>query len=78
MVTSSLWTYASTAGVNVQLGIYVDPLAMFMCLVVSGVSFLIHVYSTAYLKSDPGYSASSRISTSSSSRCCCWCWRATS
>ena len=55
-VTTSLWDYASTAGVNVQLEIFVDPLSMFMCLVVSGVSFLIHVYSTAYLKSDHGYS----------------------
>jgi len=53
--TSSLWDYASTAGVNVKLGILVDPLAVFMCLVVSGVSFLIHVYSVAYMASDRGY-----------------------
>src|SRR5205085_11506536 len=37
------------------LGILVDPLAVFMCLVVSGVSFLIHVYSVAYMESDRGY-----------------------
>src|SRR5258705_1884973 len=54
-LTSSLWTYASTGGVNVKLGILVDPLAVFMCLVVSGVSFLIHVYSVAYMDSDRGY-----------------------
>src|SRR6476620_370847 len=54
-LTSSLWDYAATAGVNVKLGIYVDPLAVFMCLVVSGVSFLIHVYSVAYMDSDRGY-----------------------
>ena len=53
--TSSLWTYAATAGIDVQLGILVDPLAVFMALVVSGVSFLIHVYSVAYLWSDQGY-----------------------
>ncbi len=40
---------------NVELGILVDPLAVFMCLVVSGVSFLIHVYSVAYMDSDRGY-----------------------
>ena len=28
---------------------------MFMCLVVSGVSFLIHVYSVAYMSGDRGY-----------------------
>ncbi len=54
-LTSSLWDYVATAGVNVKLGILVDPLAVFMCLVVSGVSFLIHVYSVAYMESDRGY-----------------------
>jgi NADH-quinone oxidoreductase subunit L len=54
-LTSSLWDYLATAGVNVKLGILVDPLAVFMCLVVSGVSFLIHVYSVAYMDSDRGY-----------------------
>ena len=38
-----------------KLGILVDPLAVFMCLVVSGVSFLIHLYSVAYMASDRGY-----------------------
>ena len=41
---SALWDYANTAGIDVQLDIFVDPLAVFMCLVVTGVSFLIHVY----------------------------------
>ena len=54
-VTSSLWTYTQTAGIDVQLEIFVDPLAVFMALVVSGVSFLIHVYSVAYLAGDRGY-----------------------
>jgi NADH-quinone oxidoreductase subunit L len=54
-LTSSLWDYVATAGVNVKLGILVDPLAIFMCMVVSGVSFLIHVYSVAYMHSDRGY-----------------------
>jgi NADH-quinone oxidoreductase subunit L len=54
-LTSSLWDYFATVGVNVKLGILVDPLAVFMCLVVSGVSFLIHVYSVAYMDSDRGY-----------------------
>jgi NADH-quinone oxidoreductase subunit L len=45
----------NTAGVDVQLGILVDPLAVLMALVVSGVSFLIHVYSVAYMASDRGY-----------------------
>ena len=51
----SLWTYASTGDFNVDLAILVDPLSVFMCLVVSGVSFLIHLYSVAYMTGDRGY-----------------------
>jgi NADH-quinone oxidoreductase subunit L len=54
-ITSSLWTYASTAGLDIKLGILVDPLSAFMILVVTGVSTLIHLYSVAYLDSDRGY-----------------------
>ena len=54
-ITSSLWTYASAAGLDIKLGILVDPLSVFMILVVSGVSTLIHLYSVAYLDSDRGY-----------------------
>ncbi len=55
-LTSSLWTYASAAGLDIKLGILVDPLSVFMICVVSGVSALIHLYSVAYLDSDRGYS----------------------
>jgi NADH-quinone oxidoreductase subunit L len=55
IVTSNAFDYVKTAGVNVDMGILVDPLSVFMCLVVSGVSFLIHVYSVAYMGGDEGY-----------------------
>jgi NADH-quinone oxidoreductase subunit L len=54
-LTSSLWDYASASGLDIQLGILVDPLSVFMSLVVSGVSMLIHLYSVSYLASDAGY-----------------------
>src|SRR5690606_25765593 len=54
-LTDSLWTYAATGDFQVDLGILVDPLSVFMCLVVSGVSFLIHVYSISYLSGDRGF-----------------------
>jgi NADH-quinone oxidoreductase subunit L len=54
-LTSSLWSYASSVGVDAKLSILVDPLSVFMALVVSGVSTLIHIYSIAYMKSDRGY-----------------------
>ena len=52
---SSLWDYASAAGLDIKLGIFVDPLSVFMVLVVTGVSTLIHLYSVAYLDSDRAY-----------------------
>src|SRR5437870_7906210 len=37
------------------MSILVDPLSVFMMLVVSGVSTLIHLYSISYLQDDRGY-----------------------
>ena len=54
-IESALWDYADTVGVSVDLGILVDPLSVLMMLVVSGVSFLIHLYSVAYMAGDRGY-----------------------
>jgi NADH-quinone oxidoreductase subunit L len=54
-VASVAWDYAKTVGVDAQLTILLDPLSVFMCLVVSGVSMLIHLYSVAYMASDRGY-----------------------
>jgi NADH-quinone oxidoreductase subunit L len=54
-VTSSLWNYVNSAGVDGKLQILVDPISVFMILVVTGVSTLIHLYSTSYMKGDQGY-----------------------
>src|SRR5215204_4781959 len=54
-LVDSAWTYAATADFKADLAILVDPLSVFMCLVVSGVSFLIHLYSVAYMGGDRGY-----------------------
>ena len=54
-LVSSAWTYAATIDLNVDVAILIDPLSVFMCLVVSGVSFLIHVYSVAYMGGDRGF-----------------------
>jgi NADH-quinone oxidoreductase subunit L len=54
-VVSNAFHYAQSAGISADLGILLDPLSVFMVLVVSGVSFLIHVYSIAYMDSDRGY-----------------------
>src|SRR3954449_4874387 len=54
-VVFSAWDYAVTVGVDAKMAILVDPLSMFMALVVTGVSTLIHLYSVAYLGGDRGY-----------------------
>jgi NADH-quinone oxidoreductase subunit L len=54
-IADSLYTYAGAAGLDIQLGILVDPLSVYMCLVVTGVSMLIHLYSVGYMGSDVGY-----------------------
>jgi NADH-quinone oxidoreductase subunit L len=54
-MVSSLWSYASTVGVDAQMSILVDPLSVFMMLIVSGVSTLIHLYSISYMSEDRGF-----------------------
>jgi NADH-quinone oxidoreductase subunit L len=54
-LTSSLWDYAVTVGVNARVSILVDPLSVFMILIVSGVSTTIHLYSISYMDEDHGF-----------------------
>ena len=48
------WIAAGTT--KISLGYLLDPLSCVMILVVTGVGFLIHVYSIGYMHHDPGYS----------------------
>ena len=54
-VVITLYQYASSVGVDADLSVLIDPLSLLMMLVVTGVSTLIHLYSTAYMVSDQGY-----------------------
>ena len=40
---------------SVPFGFYLDALSMTMLFVVTGVGFLIHLYSAGFMESDPGY-----------------------
>src|SRR5215210_2533379 len=46
---STLWTWLTASDFHVGLSILVDPLSVFMMLVVSGVGFLIVAYSIGYM-----------------------------
>src|ERR1700691_3449006 len=54
-IVSSLWNYASTVGIAAQMSILVDPLSVFMILIVTGVSTTIHLYSVSYMDADKGF-----------------------
>jgi NADH-quinone oxidoreductase subunit L len=54
-VTIHGWNYAKIVGLDAEISLLVDPLSVFMALVVSGVSTLIHLYSVAYMGGDRGY-----------------------
>ncbi|HKV30655.1 MAG TPA: NADH-quinone oxidoreductase subunit L [Candidatus Dormibacteraeota bacterium] len=50
------FTWWQSADFNVPFNLYVDALSTLMVLVITGVGFLIHVYSIGYMRDDPGYS----------------------
>jgi NADH-quinone oxidoreductase subunit L len=49
------FTWIHTGGFTVPVGILVDPLSLTMCMFITGVSALIHLYSIGYMKGDPDY-----------------------
>ncbi len=51
----TLFPWIHTGGLHVDAGMQVDQLSLTLMLVVTGVGFLIHVYSTSYMHDDPGY-----------------------
>jgi len=48
-VTQTIFTWIGSADFQVPLGLRLDPLSALMILVVTGIGFLIHLYSTAYM-----------------------------
>ena len=50
--SSTLWTWLSAGSLKVGAQILVDPLSVFMMLVVSGVGFLILAYAVGYMDGD--------------------------
>ena len=50
-----LYQWISSADFKLDLAILVDPLSVFMFLIVTGVGFVIHIYSIGYMHDDPEY-----------------------
>ena len=51
-----LFVWIPSGQFNVNIGFLLDPLSIVMILVVTGVSFIIHIYSIGYMHDDPGFS----------------------
>jgi hypothetical protein len=53
--TKSFFTWISAGGFQADFALRMDQLTVVMLLVVTGVGWLIHIYSTGYMHDDPGY-----------------------
>lgn len=54
-ITINLFTWLSTGLINANISFLIDPLSIVMCLIITGVGFLIHVYSIGYMHGDRGF-----------------------
>jgi len=50
-----LFTWISFSNLNIPFAFLIDPLSCLMLLIVTGVGFIIHVYSIGYMQEDEGY-----------------------
>ena len=50
-----LYTWVASGDFQLSFGLLLDQLSATMLLVVTGVGFLIHIYSAGYMKDDPGF-----------------------
>ncbi|MGB2845475.1 MAG: NADH-quinone oxidoreductase subunit L [Candidatus Aminicenantaceae bacterium] len=54
-LVKNLFSWINSGSFQVNLSLQLDPLSAIMALVVSGVGFIIHVYSVGYMADDEGY-----------------------
>jgi NADH-quinone oxidoreductase subunit L len=54
-LAETLFTWAATGRFHVDAALYFDQVTAVMCLVVTGIGTLIHVYSIGYMHGDEGY-----------------------
>ena len=51
-----LWSWIVSGDLHIGVDLQFDQLSMLMCMIVTGVGSLIHIYSVGYMRDDPGYS----------------------
>src|SRR5205085_6800789 len=55
LVIRNYFVWIQAGGFHANFGLLLDHLSGLMILVVTGVGFLIHVYSIGYMQEDPGF-----------------------
>ncbi|MCW3103595.1 MAG: dehydrogenase subunit [Bacteroidetes bacterium] len=55
-VTVPLFSWITAGKLSVPFSFLIDPLSSLFLLIITGIGFLIHVYSTAYMHDDEGFS----------------------
>ena len=55
-VSLKLFEWVATTDFNVSFGLVVDQLSALMLLIITGIGFLIHIYSIGYMSEDKGFS----------------------
>lgn len=56
VIVHEVYTWIAVGSFNSAFGMYLDGLSVVMILVITGVGFLIHLYSTGFMIDDPSYS----------------------
>ncbi len=55
-IMDRVYPWIAAGSLSVDVAFLFDPLSAVMLLIITGIGFLIHVYSAAYMKDDPGFS----------------------
>ncbi len=51
----TIYTWATSGNLTLEVGFLIDELTVMMMLVVTFVSLMVHIYTIGYMKDDPGY-----------------------
>src|SRR3954465_7491106 len=54
-INAELFTWFSVGQLNIGFSFLIDQLSAIMLLIITGVGFLIHLYSTGYMHDDAGF-----------------------
>jgi len=55
LVQQSLWQWLESDHFSAAVALYLDPLALVMMCIITGIGFLIHLYSVGYMAEDPAF-----------------------